>query len=411
MATTESDAARINFAWLVRVRWGAIFAQAAVIAAALVALGVHLPMTAVVVVLLAEVTSNALAQVWGTKTKRVLPRHVATLVATDIVLFTLLLYFTGGAANPFSFLYLVPIALAAHILEPRWTWALLALTVVCSGALFGRVEHAHHDHAAFGLHLQGMWLALIVAAVFIVYFMHRIAASLREREDQLAQARESAERGARLASLATLAAGAAHELATPLGTIAVVSKELTRRLQGGDPELLEDAGVIRSEVDRCRRILDRMATDVGQPTGEAPAPVTTQELIEGALAEVSERARVAVSGPVVDLCVPRHPVQQALHNLVDNALRATDGEVRIVVDGSRISVIDEGAGMSAEVLARATEPFFTSKDGGMGLGLFLVDTVAEQIGGKLELESKPGAGTRATLILPPCDNLPPPSAA
>ncbi len=409
MATEQPDAARINFVWLVRVRWGAIAAQAVVIVAAVLLLSVSLPLLAVTVVLLAEVSSNTLAEVWGRRSPRVEDRHVALLVATDIVLFTLLLHFTGGAANPFSFLYLVPIALSAYILRPRWTWALVLLTVACSGVLFAGVqgtEHSHRGHTAFGMHLQGMWVALVVAAVFIVYFMHRIATSLRDREAQLERVRQSAERTVRLASLATLAAGAAHELATPLGTIAVVSKELARRLEGADEEVLEDARVIRAEVDRCRKILDRMATDVGQPPGEAPAPVTLAELVEGALVDVGGRERVAVSGAEAscELRVPKRPVQQALHNLLDNALAATDGEVRLSASVDDcwclLSVSDDGAGMSPEVLARATEPFFSSREGGMGLGLFLAASVAEQLGGKLELSSSPTRGTRATIRLP-----------
>src|SRR5262249_34698668 len=156
--------------------------------------------------------------------------------------------------------------LSAIVLAPRRTWALVALSLVCFGALFAlhtatpseeMSSHLGHDQ----LHLRGMWVAFGVAATFIVYFVRRVTRALAEREAELTRQRT---RGEKLASLATLAAGAAHELATPLSTIAVVAKELERDVSARSPAdqpLVEDARLIRDQVERCRAILLQMADD------------------------------------------------------------------------------------------------------------------------------------------------------
>jgi two-component system sensor histidine kinase RegB len=213
---------RINFSWLLRLRWWAIVGQLIVIFAVdqLIGIPLRLPPLAGVVAL--EIASNLACAAWLKRDPIVREVHVGLLVALDLVLFSVLLYFTGGPTNPFSFLYLVHIALAALVLRPRWMWALVVLALACSAALFieegpaampsaEHAGHAHHGHD-YGMHLRGMWFALGVAASFIVYFLHRVTRELAEREAELSAARQHTERSERLASLATLAAGAAPRM-------------------------------------------------------------------------------------------------------------------------------------------------------------------------------------------------------
>ncbi|HEX6272959.1 MAG TPA: HAMP domain-containing sensor histidine kinase [Polyangiaceae bacterium] len=421
------SAERIQFGWLVRFRWFSIAGQALVITLSTEALDVRLPLAALGAVIGVEVLMNIALWAWQRRAASVRSVHVAAAIAADLLLFTALLYLSGGPSNPFSFLYLVHLALAAVMLPPRLGWALVGLSLACSAALFvqhvplagSAHQHHHHvpgmkmDHAASGFdwHLRGMWVALGVAASFIVYFLRRVALELAARERQLAVARERISRSERLASLATLAAGAAHELGSPLGTIAVAARELERSLaqREGESVLQEDARLIRAQVDRCRHILDELASNAGGPPGAAADEVPLAEFIARAVERFPDKSRIAIAlpAPAPRLCVPRLAVEKALGSLVHNALLATpNGGVRLSAtrSGSELVLLveDDGPGMPADVLEHATEPFFSTREAGagMGLGLFLATSVAEQLGGRLELESRVGKGTRASLVLP-----------
>lgn len=413
--------ARVGLPWLVRLRWGAIGLEVAAVAVAqLLAESVQATPWILGCIAVSAASNVMLGR----------PRHspaspVETLwgvaLALDVTLFSVILHLTGGPWNPFSVLYLVYIALAAVVLGAAWTWGLAALAIACYGGLFvvsgTPAEHAMHaGDPGFLLHLRGMWLAFALAATLTAHFVVRLSSAIEIRDAEIAAVREQAARSERLAALTTLAAGAAHELGTPLATIAIAAGELDRavaRLPEPQAGLLrEDTRLIRAELARCRHILDRMSAEAGTLVGEAPAAVPCASLILDVIAALAphEAARVDV-GPLPSrkVAVPRHAFTQAISSLVRNALDATHGtggRVRVGVavepDGLRIIVRDDGPGMSAEVLARAGEPFFSTKPTGrgLGLGLFLTRALAERMGGRLVLESKPGAGATVAFELP-----------
>jgi two-component system sensor histidine kinase RegB len=263
------------------------------------------------------------------------------------------------------------------------------------------------------MHTQGMWIAFSVAAVFTTYFVTRVRDSLAKREAELMRARNLASRSEKLASLATLAAGAAHELSTPLSTIAVAARELERAMEHtGDYAARDDAQLIRREVRRCREILLRMAADAGQPTDCDTEPLRVCELLQRVLDglgdSISVRVDVDETTSQCFLQAPPEATAQALRAVLKNALQASADaspvRVRARAQAGRcvLEVRDYGNGMSAEVLSRAGEPFFTTKGpaDGTGLGLFLARAVVERAGGSVTLDSVPGAGTTAVLTLP-----------
>ncbi len=416
MCALHSDSPfRVNFAWLTRLRFGAALGQVLVILGVTVVLEVELPLLWLGLVLACELLLNAWAVALLRRGAPVTERHVTLSVGADLLLFSALLYFSGGPANPFNFLYLVHIALAAIVLPPRTSFLLVAAALACSLLLFWLHVPLPHDHAHhqqhYDWHMRGMWVAFGLAACFIVYFIQRVLRELRSIEDQLAASRERATRGEAVAALAMLSAGAAHELSSPLSTIALASGELLRRLPPGSEgeAAREDVLLIRSEVQRCRAILDQLAAEAGQAKAAALSELSARAVLERAL-EGMARERLQVDGAAEPIAVSGSlpALAQALRNLVKNALDASPPEatVRVAVteQGGEVTfaVEDRGAGMAEEVLSRALEPFFTTKPRGqgMGLGLFLAQSVAEQSGGRLELSSEPGHGTRARLVLP-----------
>ena len=248
----------------------------------------------------------------------------------------------------------------------------------------------------------------------ITYFVTRVTGELNHRNDELRAAEQRRAQSEKLESLGTLAAGAAHELASPLSTIAVVAKELERRLQDSPEQatLLSDARLIRSELDHCRAILDRMAGHAGQAVGEQVTAVPVAKFLDDVIGGVrrQDRVRRRVDDDVgeVEIAIPRESLAQAVRGLVQNALDATDPEGEVDVQAARaesrllISVVDHGPGMDPETLARVGEPFYTTKEPGkgMGLGVFLARSVIERLGGTVRLETTPGGGVTARVHLP-----------
>ncbi len=412
-----TEVAALNSAWLIRLRWGAIVGQIVTFAVVARVLALPVPLLPLGAVIAIEAGANVVSLAL-LRAERTTPATILYGLIVDVLLLTALLYFTGGPLNPFSFLYLVQISLAAVVLDARGTWALVILSLAGFGLLFvlhrplaeGALSHADHMR----IHLQGMWIAFGVAAAFIVYFLLRVRRSLEARERDLAEARAETAQRTRMASLATLAAGAAHELSTPLGTIALVAKELVRQLDGQAvadlAALREDAQLIRAEVDRCRDILEAMAADAGAATGEAPTELPLDELGQ-ALARTSSRVALELpAGPSAQRPI-KMPVR-ALTRLVACRVRhAEDADQSAAAIGLRvgvssgaltIDVVDVGVGIDADVLARVGEPFFTTKPPGrgMGLGLFLARAVAERLGGGLSIESTRGRGTTVHVRVP-----------
>ncbi|MGO8971478.1 MAG: ATP-binding protein [Myxococcaceae bacterium] len=429
---TPLEPGALNFRWLLRLRWGAALGQLALVLSVQPFLGVRVPVGALVLVISAELLSNAALSRWARTSPRLLASDdgaenaIAAVMAADFVLLTILFALSGGPNNPFSVLYLVEVALAAVMLDPRRTWALMGFALACFGTLFltprlpWLVAHGLSHEQMMELHIRGMWVAFGVAAAFIVVFVQRVTRALAARDAELAEARSQAARRERLASLATLAAGAAHELSTPLSTIAVVARELERQL-ASHPEAAADARLIRDEVERCRRTLTRMANDAGAPSGESGGQEPLSRVVEEALEGLAGREQVRVEA-LGDLgrSAPLLPVRalgRSAQALVRNALQASPAGAEVVLRveataaALRLEVSDHGAGIPPEVLPRVGEPFFTTRQpgAGMGLGVFLARSLSEQLGGSFSLTSQPGSGTRAVVQVPLAAECAPPS--
>jgi two-component system, sensor histidine kinase RegB len=396
MSSSRAELTTVH--WLLRLRWGALFGTMAVLSFAGAVLRLELTLLPIATILGLQ-TASALALSFTKPTERILP----WLMTFDIVMFTALLWFTGGPSNPFNFLYLVYIALSAMVLPMRWAWLLTALALAGYALLFLAGDGTHHLHM-MKAHLQGMWVAFLVAALFIVYFVQRITSTLAEKERALKALAERAERKNRLTSLATLAAGAAHELATPLSSIAVIAHDLATL---GAPQARSDGQAIRTLVAQCHSILSQMAHQGGESRGEQHVAVSFQRLLTEVCANLGESTRIQLRVPPdCSVIGPPRALSQAVSNVVRNALQASSSVVEVGFEPgpvfSCLHVKDAGPGIDEKTLGQVGEPFFTTKPSGQGtgLGVFLARAVVEQLNGRLDISSTPREGTLVSFKFP-----------
>ncbi len=424
----QNERVRLNLGWLIKLRWAAVSGQLLAVLTAWRIFDVALPVGSLFAVIGIAAITNLLLQGWfrGMEAKPKAPAIgqrgellILALMVLDMGLLTALLYLSGGPSNPFVLVYLVNMLLVAVLVRPLWSAILTILALLCYGFLF--LEHQAvpllepgSGGERSGLHLAALLAAFLTAAGTLLYFYIRVTLELDRFEKALARSRQAQERSAKLTAMATLAAGAAHELSSPLSTIAIVSSELLRSLEAQETseEDMEDVRLIRREVQRCRRILDQMAHDAGESTGEAFSSFSVEELVEATLDGVRNPERIHVHlhpGILAEpLHLPLRAVAQALRGLLKNALDASAGSEGVQLEVSAeeerliLHVRDEGRGMSPEILEQAENPFFTTKEAGqgMGMGLLLTRTVLERLGGTMELASEMGVGTSVRLTLP-----------
>jgi two-component system sensor histidine kinase RegB len=324
----------------------------------------------------------------------------------DVFGFTLVLAWAGAAQNPLTMLYFVPMALST-LLEQRFTWLILAATVVGFSALLAVTASALGPQAGQGHffhHIVGMAGALAVAGGLVTYFVHKIALSLAA-ERRLVQTLHGERQRDRVAtSLGALAAGAAHELGTPLGTVQLLAGELDSL---SPSELASTRSAIESEVSRMKKILHAMtSSQLSAEVLDERTPWTAQELAT----DLSDEGGVPVNIEVQGAAFSRQPrvvISQILRELVSNAVRASQTSVTTPVavllcvarDGVHLVVADHGPGMSEATLASCEEPFY-STTGGLGLGLFLAKVHVRQLGGELHVSSRAPHGLKVTIDLP-----------
>ncbi len=418
---------------LLRLRWGAVCCFTLLILAVSHFLDIELPLLIVSIIIAFQAFSNLLLGRLAHREDHIArgtPTYVIiTIMFLDVALLTLLIHYTGGPMNPFTLLYLVQIVVGSLIMRPRWSWALAIFTMGCYAILFylppavnsairtpqplcHSLPPAGEISPAMQLHLQGMWLAFAITSIFIVLFVSKIQEALEKYQKTINNLKKTKDNNEKLASLATLAAGAAHELSTPLAAIAVAAGEVQHSLRHEydkpetRQELLDDTIFIRDQIESCKDILYQMSSDAGQPMGE---PIFHFNLAD-CLQEIikSYNAQITLSEPfpiMVDL--PLQTFKRVICSLINNGLDACKNNEEITISynikeegqPSRakvyIKVKDNGCGMDAETKAHALEPFFTTKEPGkgLGLGLFLAKTVAKRYGGDLEIRSNDSGTT------------------
>jgi two-component system sensor histidine kinase RegB len=307
-------------------------------------------------------------------------------------------------------LYLLPLAIAAVALPANYVWGMAAVTTFSYTALLAwhlPLPHNEHTHDAdFGMHVLGMWLGFVLSATLIAWFAVKMAATVRERDRTLAAMRENALRHERVLALGTLATGAAHELGTPLSTMAVLVKDIVPE-QGISADKL---GTLRTQIARCKEILASLSAAAGQVRAESGQSLALdnwlRELLERWLAlrpEIKVRQHFEGTQPSPRI-VAELTLAQAITNILNNAADASPDRVEIdarwSADELVLEIGDRGAGLAPEVQASAGEPFLTTKSEGLGLGLVLAYTTFNRFGGVVRLMNREGGGVLCRLTLP-----------
>jgi two-component system sensor histidine kinase RegB len=396
----------VRVATLVRLRWLAILGQSVTVLAVNDGLDFALPIWPCLSIIALYAWINVALRLRFRQHQRLEPDRAAWLLGFDVAELSALLFFTGGLQNPFAFLLIGPVLISATVLPARMTLALAALAVACATVLVFvhyPLPWSSEDPLELPpLYMAGVWLAILLAIGYIGIYAWQITQESRQLADALAATEIILTREQHLSKLDGLAAAAAHELGTPLSTIALVAKELERDL-GPDSPHWDDVKLLREQAQRCGDILGKLSR-LDTP-GEPFELMALSALMEEVVAPhrgFGIAIRVTLPGdregePVGE----RNPaILYGLGNLLENAVDFARDGVEVTADWSddevAVTIADDGPGFPPEIKARIGEPYVTSQRPrrlrgdmpGLGLGFFIAKTLLERSGAKLTLENR-----------------------
>jgi two-component system sensor histidine kinase RegB len=348
----------------------------------------------------------------------------------DVLAITAILYFTGGATNPIAWFFLLPLIIAATVLPQFYTWYMVIFTSGCYTILIGFYEplpsiqpvtlptdvapafiHALRQEHGIELHVFGMWFGFVFSAVLVAYFVVEMANTLRERERRLAEAREQTLRNERVVALGTLAAGAAHEMGTPLGTMAILIHEIENECQDGKPvDLQQKMKILREQVDRCKKALSVMSASAGEIRAEEGHIMSLSEYLDATV----DSWRLQRLQPILDYrktgpepspgILAEHTLTHALVNILNNAADVSPGGIELLArwnqDNVNLLINDSGPGIAPTISKRLGKAPITTKEQGLGVGLFLAFTTIERLGGSIGMRPRDQGGTCTEITLP-----------
>ena len=422
-AETESLAGRDdatglkNMQQLIQLRWIAVGGQIATIVAVHFGFGIALPLGSMAVALACLIAFNlaSLLRWRGDKRREVSNGELFVALLVDVATLTAQLYLSGGATNPFVYLYLLQVILAAVLLEPWSTWTMMAVTSACFAGLAwlsSPLALPFDPHRGLASpYIQGALLCFGLNAALLVVFIKRISGNLRARDARLADLRQRAAEEEHIVRMGLLASGAAHELGTPLATLSVIVGDWRRMPAfAANPELLQEIGEMQAQLQRCKSIVSGILLSAGEARGESSAPTTVIHFLD----ELADEWRS--TRPVTDFIyenrfghdlpmVSDSALKQMVCNLLDNALEASPRWIRLEAaragDSLTLTVADAGPGFAPGMLRQFGKPYQSSKGrAGAGLGLFLVVNVARTLGGSVAARNRPEGGACVTITLP-----------
>ncbi|EKF74656.1 integral membrane sensor signal transduction histidine kinase [Alcanivorax hongdengensis A-11-3] len=406
---------RKNMQQLIQLRWIAVLGQLGTILITHFGFDIQLPLMAMLAVLLGQVIFNGTSLLRLRLARDVSNGELLLALLVDVATLTMQLYLSGGATNPFVFLYLMQVVLSAVLLEIWSAWIILITTAFCFVwlAYAGRplTLPLDHHYGLWSLYLQGLVVCFVLNATLLIVFINRITRNRSARDSRLAELRQRAAEEEHIVRMGLLATGAAHELGTPLSTLAVILGDW-RHMEAfrSDPDLLQEISEMQTQVLRCKTIVTGILQSAGETRGESPEATSVCEFLDELVEEWRNTRPVQAFGYQNNFgqdvaIVSDSALKQTLCNVLDNALEASPGWVGMEVerheDTLELSVMDNGPGFAEGMLEHLGRPYQSSKGRqGGGLGLFLVMNVMRTLGGNVTARNRPEGGAVVTLTLP-----------
>lgn len=404
-------AGRRNMLLLIQLRWLAVIGQVLTIVIVHWGLGISVPLGPLLLAPTALAVMNLISAPVTLRRKAVTDPELLLALCVDVAALSWLLYFSGGATNPFAALYLMQVVLASVLLRPSYAWGFVLMTSACLTVLAiwrQPLDLPAGAEARLGLMQQGALINFILIAILLVAFVTRTSQNVRARDAYLAEARQQAAEQDHIVRMGLLASGAAHELGTPLASLSVILSDW-RRMPAltADEDLSHDIAQMQAEVERCKSIVTNILMSAGEARGEAPMATTLGaflgEIIADWSAKAGEALTVTLDGPAPDnpRIIADPALKQVFSALLDNALEAGARSlaVRAAADagGLFIAFEDDGPGFPPAVLDKLGQPYQSTK-ARAGAGLFLLVNVVRKLGGTVVAANRPASGGGGAVV-------------
>ncbi|NOT86513.1 MAG: HAMP domain-containing histidine kinase [Methylococcaceae bacterium] len=428
---------RENLQWLFILRNLMLGSESLLIIISVYGLYINLPQEMLWIVVMATGVVNLYTWMRLQTDTPVTESELFSQLCVDVFAIAGILYLSGGASNPITWVFLVPLIITAITLSQSYAWYMVLLTTTMytllirfniplpsiephelqSDALNSMTMHQLHlmqDKHYFNLHIFGMWFGFVFSAIVVAFFVVELANTLRERERRLAEARENALRNERIVALGVLAASAAHDMGTPLGTMAIITHELTQNYpEHRHPELSRDLKILQQQILRCKEALSVMSASGGEMRAESGNSMSAIEYLDGVLNQwrshnPSTKLNLMIN-PATEInakIIAEQTLTHALINVLNNAAEVSPANKGIDFHAEwdeyilYLKIRDYGPGLPEELLAFiGTQPVNSNKQG-LGVGLFLTCTTVKRLHGKIDFQIMPSGGTSVNIELP-----------
>lgn len=434
--------ARQNLKWLFILRNLMIVGESLLIFMSINALNIHLPQQQLWMVVLSISAFNFYTSMRMQTEEPVTDPEIFSQLAVDVLAIAGLLYLTGGASNPITWVFLLPLMVTAIMLPQAYAWYMVILTTSIYTALiafniplpsiephapnpviphsdlqyYQMMQHNHEmsDKSYYSLHMFGMWFGFVFSAGLVAYFVAELARTLKLKERSLAVARENALRDERVIALGTLAASAAHDMGTPLGTIAIVAHELEQEYPVHRfPDLHEKTLIMQQQINRCKEALSVMSASAGEMRAESGSVMPLMEYVDNVITQwrthkpgIKLRFFIDAGVATDAQIIAERTLTHSIINILNNAAEATDAEQGIEFHASwdlnnlNLKIRDFGPGLPPDFSEIVGKQPLVSKKGGLGVGLFLTCSTINRMGGKIQFDNMESGGACVEITLP-----------